>query len=136
MECRLENFTTDFTSIILPFCVHLFRRLYKDSFEDNHYREDYVSKSPIMEFDGEQLLQNIILLSKPLEMIHLFQHIVIDKCTFTSTASDKFNFYGDDKMQCKKFAAMEDSYEDTVNVIRLLFDGITDGEIFSLMQTH
>jgi hypothetical protein len=71
MECRLEDFSTDFADNVLPYCISLFRKIYKDVFEDNIYRPDYMTKSQILEFDCEQLVQNIILLAQPIKVFSL-----------------------------------------------------------------
>jgi len=124
MECRLDDFTHDFIDNILPYCIALFRRIYKDIFSDNVYRDDYISKSQIAEYDCEQLLQNIITLSKPMKLCKMVQTIIIKKCAFSATESDKFNLHGDDKMQQKKFNTSLDSENDIIKTIKSLFDGI------------
>ena len=125
MECRLEDFTIDFIDHTLQFCVSLFRKIYRDVFNDNTYRSDYMGKSQVTEFDCEQLIQNIIALSRPMELCRVFQEIVVSKCTFTPTETDKFNLYGDDRLQQKRFAKTKDSPEDSERIVKMLFDGIS-----------
>lgn len=136
MECRMEDFVNDFIDHMLQYCIRLFRRIYKDVFNDNIYREDYISKSQITEFDCEQLIQNIILLSKPLEICKIFQDIIISKCTFTSTETDKFNLYGDDRIQKKRFIKLKDQEDDSCNIIKLLFDNITTESALTVLRTR
>ena len=135
MECRLEDFSIDFTDNVLPYCILLFRKIYKDVFEDNIYRLDYMTKSQILEFDCEQLIQNIILLSQPITLCKMFQELITSKCTFTPTESDKFNLYGDDKIQQKRFESSIDSDEDTCQVIKRLFDGISNDDAMNLINS-
>jgi polyhydroxyalkanoate synthesis regulator phasin len=132
MECRLEDFTNDFIDNILPYCITLFRKIYKDVFSDNTFREDYTLKANILEFDCEQLMLNIILLSKPIAMCRLFQEIIIKKCVITLTEIDKFNLYGDDKMQQKRFDGIQDKHGNTIEIIKKIFDNISSeqAEIF------
>ena len=126
MECRLEDFTVDFIDNVLPYCINLFRKIYKDVFNDNIYREDYMSKSQITEFDCEQLIQNIILMGNPMKLCKIFQKVFITNSTFTLTESDKLNLHGDDKLQQKKFAIGEcGNGDDTKDIIKNLFDDIS-----------
>lgn len=136
MECRLEDFTTDFSDNVLPYCVSLFRKIYKNVFNDNVYRSDYMSKSQIMEFDCEQLIQNIILIGQPMGLCRIFQNIIIEKSTFTPTESDKFNLYGDDKLQQKRFLSHKDSDEYTCQVIKRLFDGISNEDAMGIIVSR
>ena len=137
MECRLEDFVTDFLDNVLPYCIFLFKKIYKDVFSDNIYRKNYCSKSQITEFDCEQLLQNIILMSNPIKLCKVFQTIIINNCTITATESDKFNLYADDKFQQKKFLKGECCNGDNVNdIIKRLFDGISKEEIEEIIRKY
>ena len=133
MECRLEDFSHDLIDNVLPYCINLFRKIYKDVFEDNVYRSDYMTKSQIMEFDCEQLIQNIILLAKPITLCKILQELIISKSTFTPTESDKFNLHGDDKFQQKRFETSVDSDEDIYQIIKRLFDGISNDDSLKLI---
>ena len=135
MECRLEDFTLDFINSLLPYCIHLFRTIYKDVFTDNIYRPDYIYKSQITEFDCEQLLQNIILLSKPNLLFKTLQQIIINNCTFTITEIDKFDFHGDDKLQQKRLAKAIDKDEDIYEVFKRLFDQISIDDCIHLLSS-
>lgn len=136
MECRLEDFSTDLADNVLPFCIQLFRKIYNDVFDDNIYRHDYMTKAQIMEFDCEQLIQNIILLSKPMEICKLVQEIIVSKCTMTSTEYDKFDLYGDDKIQQKRFSNTKYSDKDSLQTIKSLFDGISDDDAISILNSR
>ena len=137
MECRLEDFVTDFIDNVLPYCISLFKKIYKDVFSDNIYRKDYASKSQITEFDCEQLLQNIILLGSPMKLCKVFQNIIINNCTLTATESDKFNLYADDKFQQKKFLKGECcNGDDVTNIIKRLFDEISKEEIEEIIRKY
>jgi hypothetical protein len=136
MECRLEDFSSDLSDTVLPYCISLFRKLYKDVFNDNIYRQDYMDKSTITEFDCEQLLLNIILLSQPMGLCSMLQELVVNKSTFTPTESDKFNFHVDDKLQQKRFSSTVDDYEDTSQVIKRLFDGINKEDVMNIINSR
>ena len=133
MECRLEDFTNDFIDNILQYCINLFRNIYRDVFNDNIYRSDYMGKSQVTEFDCEQLLLNIISLSKPMELCKNFQQIIIAKSTFTPTETDKFNFYADDRLQQKRFKKPKDDRENTERIIKMLFDNINSNQIDQIL---
>jgi hypothetical protein len=136
MECRMEDFSIDFSDNVLPYCISLFRRIYKDVFSDNIYRPDYMNKSQIMEFDGEQLIQNIILMAQPMSLCRILHGIIIEKSTFTPTESDKFNLCGDDKLQQKRFISTIDSDDETCQVIKRLFDGISTIDAMTIITTR
>ena len=134
MECRLEDFTLDFIDNVLPYCINLFRKIYKDVFTDNVYREDYMYKSQITEFDCEQLIQNIISLSKPNSLCKVFQQLIVNNCTLDCTETDKFNFYADDKLQQKRLESSIDNEEDVASVFKQLFDGLTTEDALKLFS--
>ena len=123
MDCRLEDLSSNLISSILPFMIGMFRKLYKDVFGDNDFRNDFSSKCQITECDCEQLLQNIILISQPKEFYNLVREMVVSKATYIPTENDKFNLYGDDSLQRKRFHDKEDV--DLVDIIKQLFDDIT-----------
>ena len=123
MDCRLEDLSSNLISSILPIMIGMFRKLYKDVFGDNDFRNDFSSKCQITECDCEQLLQNIILISKPKEFYNLVREMVVNKATYIPTENDKFNLYGDDSLQRKRFHDKEDL--DLVDIIKQLFDDIT-----------
>jgi hypothetical protein len=134
MECRLEDFTLDFIDNVLPYCISLFRKIYKDVFTDNVYREDYMYKSQITEFDCEQLIQNIISLSKPNSLCKVFQQIIVNNCTLDCTETDKFNFYADDKLQQKRLESSIDTEDDISSVFKQLFDGLSTEDALKLIN--
>ena len=136
MVCRLEDFASDFSDNILPYCINLFRKIYKDIFNDNVYRPDYMKKAQIAEFDCEQLIQNIILLSQPITLCKMFQEIIVTKCTLTPTETDKFDLCGDDKYQQKRFLSTQDLDEDTSQVFKRVFDGISDTDAIDILITR
>ena len=136
MACRLEDFSTYIADVALSYCIPLFRRIYKDVFNDNIYRDDYMGKSQIMEFDCEQLIQNIITLSRPKTFCQLLQEIIMTKCKITPTEADKFDLYADDKLQQKKFASMKNSDEDMCTIMKRLFDGISDENAMNIINSR
>jgi hypothetical protein len=137
MDCRLEDFTLCLVSNLLPYCKDLFRKIYKDVFEDNIYRDDYTNKLNETKDECEQLLRNIITLAKPMEMCKVVQRIIMKECEIIPSEIDKFDFYGDDKIQQKKFQKhfSENVRENPVDVIISLFDIITEEEAYKIMDT-
>ena len=137
MECRLEDFAIDFIDNVLPYCVNIFRKIYKDVFSDNIYRKDYMGKTQITEFDCEQLIQNIILMGQPMKLCKIFQDIIITNSTFTLTESDKLNLHSDDKLQQKKFASGEcGNGDDIEGIIKSLFDGISKEDVDDVLSSR
>ena len=127
LECRLLDFTVDFIDNVKPYCISLFRKIYFDIYNDNIFRSNYTTTSQITEFDCEQLLQNIILLSLPIRLNTIFKNMIIQHCTSKSTVNDKYNLRQDDKLQSKKSSL--DSNDILIENIKLLFDNINDSDL-------
>lgn len=124
MDCRLEDFTQNIIEELLPFLISTFRKIYKDIFNDNDFRENYSSNSQITECDCEQLLLNILLLGQPKEFCYRIRGIVKKKAVYKPEGvNDKFNLQGDDSLQKKRFQEKDDV--DLVDIIKQLFDSIT-----------
>lgn len=133
MEIRLDDFSKVFSVQILNYCVTLFRRIYYDIFSDNVYREDYQSKASIASQDCQQLLQNIINLSKQKSFCQLLQQIVMKYCEIEPTKMDKFNLTGDDKINKKQFQKEKDEKEKSLEVIKRVFDEISDEDAENIL---
>jgi hypothetical protein len=123
MDCRLEELSSSIISNVLPYMISMFKKLYRDVFGDNDFRSDFTQKCQLTECDCEQLIQNIIVVSQPKEFHNFVRTIVKDKATYMPTENDKFNLYGDDSLQRKRFHEKEDI--DLVDIIKQLFDDIT-----------
>ena len=134
MDCRLENLSTSLITDVLPYMVSMFRRLYRDVYGDNEFRSDYASKCQITECDCEQLLQNIIMMGQPKEFCIVLREIVKNKSTYKPTENDKFNLYGDDSLQRKRFQEKEEV--DLVEIIKQLFDGISSEEAVDFYRSR
>ena len=102
----------------------MFRKIYYDVFDDNIFRIDYSNKTQITECDCEQLLQNIFLLSQPIKFCNKIRFLIMKNASYTPTENDKFNLYGDDTLQKKKFQHTIKT-DNIVDVIKELFDSIT-----------
>jgi hypothetical protein len=124
MNCRIEDLANNLIAHLRPYCMNLFRHIYSDIFKDNDYRQDFQSLAQIGTEDCEQLLQNIIILSRPHQFCQLLQDMIIQNATYKPTEYDKFNLYGDDKLQSKRFANAVDPEEEVICIISQLFDGI------------
>ena len=62
LDCRLEEFYNDLADNVLTYCSELFRKYYFEIYGDNEYRDSYWEKCEFLQYDQEQLLNNIILL--------------------------------------------------------------------------
>ena len=134
MDCRLEDLSSNLIANILPYMISMFRKLYRDVFGDNDFRKDYSSKCQITECDCEQLLQNIISVGQPKDFYNIVRTIVKNKATYTPTENDKFNLYGDDSLQRKRFHDKEDI--DLVDIIKQLFDDISSEEAVDFYRSR
>lgn len=133
MEIRLDEFGRTVIGHLISYCVKIFRKIYMDIFNDNIYRETYLS-IPICQQDCEQLLVNIIFLSKPKQTIKIMQNIVMKHNTFFPTTNDKFNLTGDDRMQRRQFAEEQDSQAEVERNVRRLFDEISEENVKILAE--
>jgi hypothetical protein len=125
MECRLEEFGKFISEQICNYCITLFRKIYYDIFSDNIYREDYMEKAPAAQQDCEQLLVNILGLSKPRSFCNVLRSLVVKYSTIQPSKIDKFNFTRDDPITKRSFAQEEDDNRDLTVTIQRLFDEIS-----------
>jgi hypothetical protein len=135
MDCRLEEFSNNFIDNIKPYLIELFRRLYFSSFNDNEFRKDYATSSCITEYDCEQLLHGIHILSKPKEFNILLRNTIRKCCTYLPTMNDKFNLHGDDNVQKKRFAKIKEDEEQMVESVKMLFDNISTTDAVDFCRT-
>lgn len=126
LECRLDDFSKNLAMHMKTYCIELFRKIYLDTFHDNHYREDYQSKAPIAQQDCEQLLMNILALSKSKTFCDLLRHLIVKHCTIKPTELDKFNLTTDDNLHKRQFARENDADEDLTATVKRLFDEISN----------
>ena len=134
MDCRLEDLTLSIVANVLPYMKSLFKKIYYDTFGDNDFRPDYSGKYQITEIDCEQLLQNIILLSKPKKLCNLLRDLIRSKAVYKPNDNDKFNLYGDDSLQRKRFQNKEDN--DIIDTIKQIFDNITSEEAVDFYRSR
>ena len=123
MDCRLEDLSLSIVSNLLDYMVIIFRKIYNNVFGDNEYREKYNYTSQITECDLEQLIQNIIILSKPKQFCIRLQKLIIKNAKYIPTDNDNFNLYGDDCLQRKRFSELDDL--DGPDIYKRIFDNIT-----------
>ena len=129
LDCRLENFSGLLSNQLITYCVSLFRKIYLSIFNDNLYRDNYASQAPIASTDCEQLLLNVIDLTKQKYFRNMLRSLIVGNCTLEPAADDKFDHFGDDKLQKKNFAEEPDiPAKDLTYSIMRLFDNMTDEE--------
>jgi hypothetical protein len=125
MECRLEEFSRFISEQIRNYCITLFRKIYYDIFSDNIYREDYMQKAPAAQQDCEQLLVNILGLSKAKSFCNVLRSLVAKYSTIQPSKIDKFNFMRDDPISKRSFAQEEDENKELTGIVQRLFDEIS-----------
>ena len=135
MDCRLEEFTNSFVYNIKSYLVEMFRKLYYNIFNDNEFRKDYRELNCITEYNCEQLLQSIHLLSKPREFNILLRDIIKTHCAYNPTTNDRFNLHGDDIVQKKKFSKVKVDEEIMIETVKILFDNITSSDAVDFFRT-
>lgn len=123
MISRLEDFANQITISLVPYLISIFRKLYKDSWGYNDYRKDYAEKVPLLEYDCEQLAQNILFIANPNKLRKFLCKLVKDKATYlVNKDNDAVNLYGDDPLQKKRLKNPEEP--DLADVVKQMFDGI------------
>lgn len=123
MDCRLEETANLLMHDLLENMINQFRIIYKDVFGDNDYRTNFESKCAITENDLEQLIFNIIKISKPKSFCKTLQNIVMKKAFYKPNEYDKFNLLTDDSLQRKRFSVIKD--HNNIDIFRRLFDTIS-----------
>ena len=114
--------------------VGTFKILYKLVFNDNDFRKDYVSRCQLTDGDCEQLLQNIILISKTNMFHSILKSKVCSMSTYKLTENDKINLHGDDALQRKRLQDREES--DAVDILKQLFDDISTEEMVDFYRNR
>lgn len=136
MDCRLEDFSNQLASACLQYCIREFRRIYYDIFQDYIFRSNYTEKAQIYKEEGRQLIDNIILLSKPIEFCNLLRKIIVKNCTLEPSEIDKTNLTADDNYQRKKFNSYIEKYETLKESFHKMFDNISDENIEDIIEEN
>lgn len=132
MDCRLEHITTEIISIILPYALDLFKKIYKDVFGDNDYRVDFVKKCQVTECDCQQLIKNIFVLCNQEEMCTIIKNIIVKNNTHVKEANDVFNVLKEDKTT----NTINNSVNIYSEVSKNMFTSIEDNEIEDFISVH
>ena len=136
MDCRLDDIVSDIVHATLEFSINLYRKIYHAIYHDNVYRVD-TGDSQILEFEAEQLIQNIVIMSDYSSFNMTIRQIIKEKCKYIPTKYDKFNLYSDDPINRKRFKKSEHDIveKEIINNIKRLFDTIDDNQLTSLYHT-
>jgi hypothetical protein len=126
MDCRLETITNELSETVKNYCIALFRSIYKGCFNTNNFIIEYKSKYQVLEFDCEQILQNLFLCIHFFKINDILKNIVKDICTYSATSNDKFDLYSDDKEQLQNFKHHSIEQSDFLDIVKQLFDNIED----------
>ena len=95
--------------------------MYKHIFNDNDYREDFMSKTPLTEVDFKQLLDNFFIIND--QIYSMLRKLIKEKATYIPTENDRVNFLKDDPLIKKQFSKKRET--DSIETVKLLFDNIT-----------
>lgn len=133
MDCRLEELTVNFTNTVIYYLTYIFKKIYNDVFNDNLYRKDYKSYNSITQYDCEQLLKNIYMISNQKKFSLLLRSVIKENCTYFPTDNDRFNIYTDDLVQKKRFSEDKEPI-DSVIFIKNLFEDISHEDAVDLYR--
>lgn len=136
MDCRLDDLVGDIATSVLEFSVTLYRKIYHAIYHDNVYRSQD-NDTQILEYEGEQIIQNIVILSDTYNFNMRIRQIIKEKCTYIPTKNDKFNLYSDDPINRRRFTGLkkwdgEELKKETLRNIRQLFDTIEESQLADL----
>jgi hypothetical protein len=134
MESRLYEVSSVISEKLREYCINLFRKMYFDMFNTHKYIEGYSKKTPLAGSDCEQLLLNIITLSKKKTFCNIVRDIVMEHSTIKPTQLDIFNFSSDDKVVKQNFLNDDDSKKDMTEIIKRVFDEISETEIEEILS--
>lgn len=137
MDCRLDEFTADLSRVVLEYCISLYRKLHDKIYHDNVYRGVPDGTSQILEYEGEQLIQNIVILSDYHNFNLRIREIIKEKCSYIPTKNDKFNLRADDPIIRRRFTDLLRAPTRIVisDNIKRLFDTITVEQLDDLVTS-
>ena len=130
MDCNLEHLTHQLVSPLSNYINTLFRKIYYDIFNHNTYKDDYNKFTKSAENELEQLIQNLICINN-YKMFNVFlKNVIIKYKTYNPTSMDNFD--------TKKEQVADNIKSENIlsNVIRELFDEITNEQISTLISKH
>jgi hypothetical protein len=128
MVCRLEHIADELAAGIRNYVVPTFRKIYKTCIGNNNYLENYKARSEVLEFDCEQLLQNLFSCLDEIRFNQMFRDAVKTTSTYTATNNDKFDFIQDDKEQFINFKNHKTSEDEIMKVVQELFDDMDNSK--------
>jgi hypothetical protein len=134
IDCRAEHLTNNFISDVLPYLIFVFRKIYRDIFHDNIYRKDYCKTSTVTEYECEQLLRNIFILSDQRQCCDIFRELIKEHASKNADDRDKFSMFGDDSIQREKFINHKINTDNILNTISTLFDNMNMEDAVDLLR--
>jgi len=133
MDCRFEDISKDISSQLLPYAIDLYKKIYKDIFGDNNFREDLEDHCGVTGSELEQLAENIFNLHDLKKLRNILKDIIFEKAILNPTEKDKINFKKDDKYQKSRFQKLEDKYNPQ-EIPKILFTNISDIDIAKFIK--
>jgi len=133
LEVRLYDFSIRLAESIRKYAIALFRRIYFSVFNDNHYREDYVSKATIFSKDCQQLLNTLCTVSNQNHFCKVLQKYVKKICTIIPTQMDKFDYVSDNS-SIKKLLTESVDKNVYLKLAADLFDEIEEKEAIAFFN--
>ena len=125
MDCRLEKFTLELGLCIKNQCVELFKKIYKECLHTNTFIENYKGKYHVLEYQCEQLLQNLFLSMNFHRFNTLLRTLVQKHSQFSASPTmDVLDFVLDDKEQKLTWKEHVSDPKDVLDVVQYIFDGI------------
>ena len=137
MDCRLDDIVGYIAGSVMEYSINLYRKIYYSIYHDNDYRNDNSGDHQILEYEGEQLLQNIVIMADYNNFNNLIRQIIKEKCKYIPTKNDKFNLYSDDPINRRRLKKIdtEETKKNIMTNIKRLYDTIDDDQLDALYLT-
>ena len=98
MDCRMINFCSEFSSILTPYLIAVFKKNYHEIFKDNVFRSNFVESLLGLELECKQILQNLIVIGNFKRFVNMAQKIITESNRQTIKQVDKLNLSADDPL--------------------------------------
>ena len=124
---NLYNFTVCLYDYIRQYSTNLFRKIYKDVFGDNIYRDNFFQESRVLEYDCKQLFQNLKILFSFNRFNDLLKQLMKTNSNINHNRK-KYNFDIKCTMNVKQLED-ENNKNYKLEIISELFDTISETQI-------
>ena len=133
LDNRCIKIANEFSVQVLPFAIHLFRKIYCDIFHDNIYRDNFELLSKLEELEQFTLLKNIYILGDVSRLRKIVCNCIRKNVIYTpSTLVDKFKLISDDPILKTRLSSEITGKSVFIDIIKQAFDEISSEQLETL----